>query len=402
MSTSSRDNRVIASITKPRRSPPGDVQNSLFFQGQGGRTVLPPISSAFPTSRFPVPNTYTTPYTQPRSSPGRYEINPQAFNCGPWSSSSNNTSPQLSATYPNYETTERYSTLPNYTTASYPSRSSSPVGASPESPEESRRLPPLSGHTSLDRWNHPAYVATTPSGYQNVRCSTTYTAVYPGYPGNTSAAYPYSISPQDHTNHSQLTNLSTSSRAAVFGELDTQRPEPTPSSPYNGSTNTAAQASSSASPPAQSATTEEPTIKKKRKRADANQLRVLNDTYARTAFPSTEERLHLAKILDMSPRSVQIWFQNKRQSMRQTSRQTSSASSGTYQTIAVVPQGDSIMDELGNSSAYSSGSVPMTDVQYLTAPPQDTSRTHSPHTSSPHQRIRVAEDPDSRKWARGY
>ena len=51
----------------------------------------------------------------------------------------------------------------------------------------------------------------------------------------------------------------------------------------------------------------EPTIKKKRKRADARQLEVLNATYARTAFPSTEERAALAKELDMSARSVQIW-----------------------------------------------------------------------------------------------
>jgi homeobox protein YOX1/YHP1 len=52
----------------------------------------------------------------------------------------------------------------------------------------------------------------------------------------------------------------------------------------------------------------EPTIKKKRKRADARQLEVLNATYARTAFPSTEERAELAKKLDMSARSVQIWL----------------------------------------------------------------------------------------------
>lgn len=51
----------------------------------------------------------------------------------------------------------------------------------------------------------------------------------------------------------------------------------------------------------------EPMIKKKRKRADAEQLKVLNETYARTAFPSTEERIELAKKLGMSARSVQIW-----------------------------------------------------------------------------------------------
>ena len=54
----------------------------------------------------------------------------------------------------------------------------------------------------------------------------------------------------------------------------------------------------------------EPTIKKKRKRADARQLEVLNSTYNRTAFPSTEERMKLAKDLDMSARSVQIWLEH--------------------------------------------------------------------------------------------
>ena len=53
---------------------------------------------------------------------------------------------------------------------------------------------------------------------------------------------------------------------------------------------------------------QEPTIKKKRKRADARQLEALNRMYARTAFPSTEERQQLAKDLDMSARSVQIWL----------------------------------------------------------------------------------------------
>jgi homeobox protein YOX1/YHP1 len=54
--------------------------------------------------------------------------------------------------------------------------------------------------------------------------------------------------------------------------------------------------------------TAEPTIKKKRKRADARQLEALNRMYARTAFPSTEERQQLARDLDMSARSVQIWL----------------------------------------------------------------------------------------------
>ncbi|KZT43638.1 homeobox-domain-containing protein [Sistotremastrum suecicum HHB10207 ss-3] len=73
----------------------------------------------------------------------------------------------------------------------------------------------------------------------------------------------------------------------------------------------------------------EPTLKKKRKRADAYQLRILNDVYARTAFPSTDERNALARQLDMTPRSVQIWFQNKRQANRQNRYQPAPLASPT-------------------------------------------------------------------------
>lgn len=60
-------------------------------------------------------------------------------------------------------------------------------------------------------------------------------------------------------------------------------------------------------PPISPSSTEEQLVKKKRKRADAHQLKVLNETYARTAFPTTEERLALAHQLDMTARTVQIW-----------------------------------------------------------------------------------------------
>ncbi|KAK2464278.1 hypothetical protein APHAL10511_003735 [Amanita phalloides] len=398
MSTSSRENRVIAGIAKPRRSPPGDVQGSVFFTGQGGRTVLPPLSSAFPTSRFPVPNTYTTPYTQPRSSPGRYDLTPQAF-YGSWPSG--NTSPQLSAAYPNYETTERYSSLSNYTTTAYPSRTSSPVGVSPDSPGESRRLPPIPP-TNVERWSSTNYVPTSSNYQPGVRSSTAYGSVYPSYSPTTPYSYP--IPPQEHPSQSSLTTMTTSSPTTVYGELDTQRSEPRSGSPFHRGTTNVQQPNLPAASSSQTNTTEEPTIKKKRKRADANQLKVLNETYARTAFPSTEERLALAKALDMSPRSVQIWFQNKRQSMRQTNRQSSSVSSTTHHSFTVSSPGESFMSDMGNSSsAYdTSGTVTMTDVSYLTAAPQDTSRTHNPHTSSSHQRIRGPEDSESRKWSRGY
>ncbi|KAK9711175.1 hypothetical protein K7432_007967 [Basidiobolus ranarum] len=57
-------------------------------------------------------------------------------------------------------------------------------------------------------------------------------------------------------------------------------------------------------------------VKPKRKRANANQLKVLNQLFQQTFFPSTELRIELGKQLGMSPRTVQIWFQNKRQAWR--------------------------------------------------------------------------------------
>jgi homeobox protein YOX1/YHP1 len=81
---------------------------------------------------------------------------------------------------------------------------------------------------------------------------------------------------------------------------------------------------------------QEPTIRKKRKRADARQLEALNRMYARTAFPSTEERQQLARNLDMSARSVQIWFQNKRRARRQGGH--NSANSSINQATVTLPE----------------------------------------------------------------
>jgi hypothetical protein len=47
--------------------------------------------------------------------------------------------------------------------------------------------------------------------------------------------------------------------------------------------------------------------KPKRRRANAAQLRLLNETYVRTTFPTTEERVEIARRINMTPRQVQIW-----------------------------------------------------------------------------------------------
>ncbi|ORZ18568.1 hypothetical protein BCR42DRAFT_229272 [Absidia repens] len=62
-------------------------------------------------------------------------------------------------------------------------------------------------------------------------------------------------------------------------------------------------------------------LKAKRRRANAKQLQILNQVFDRTFFPSTQMRAELGRQLGMSPRTVQIWFQNKRQAMRTRERQ---------------------------------------------------------------------------------
>ncbi|KAI7906840.1 uncharacterized protein BX663DRAFT_493970 [Cokeromyces recurvatus] len=65
---------------------------------------------------------------------------------------------------------------------------------------------------------------------------------------------------------------------------------------------------------------EEEPVKAKRKRASSSQLNILNRVFEQTFFPSTELRIELGRQLGMSPRTVQIWFQNKRQSLRMKER----------------------------------------------------------------------------------
>lgn len=66
-------------------------------------------------------------------------------------------------------------------------------------------------------------------------------------------------------------------------------------------------------------------LKAKRRRASSKQLHVLNKVFERTFFPSTQLRAELGRQLGMSPRTVQIWFQNKRQAIRTRERTSSSS-----------------------------------------------------------------------------
>jgi hypothetical protein len=61
-------------------------------------------------------------------------------------------------------------------------------------------------------------------------------------------------------------------------------------------------------------------VKAKRRRASSKQLGVLNKVFERTFFPSTQLRAELGRQLGMNPRTVQIWFQNRRQAIRTKER----------------------------------------------------------------------------------
>lgn len=356
---------------KTRRSPPGGVsQSSGFFQqGQGGRTVLPPLSSAFPTSsRSPVPGHYPNPYSQTRPSPAKAEHSASAYHQWPPSTSPVTTAQPHSSTI--YEQCDsRYQeACGSYQQRPSPSMSTAPHG--------SRQLPPLSVHSPMvrdDRSQGANYGSVGPQiQYCDIRSPTaTYPTEYTQYQHQTPYSYPPVPDPRSHAfplphlpHHCHQISLVYPQERGLPASVD----PPYPRGPVTG-------LPLSQEPVSVLTTPEEPVIKKKRKRADAAQLKVLNETYARTAFPSTEERAELARKLDMSARSVQIWFQNKRQAARQTSRQASSSTNNAsrHQPFAMTSQANDLTHA---SSRQASGST-----RYQSFTP--TSQADDPtHTSS--------------------
>ncbi|KAJ7772607.1 hypothetical protein DFH07DRAFT_166651 [Mycena maculata] len=343
------------------RTPAAD-QSGVFFQtGQGGRTLLPPISSAFPISHFPVPP-HSSQYTQPRSSPRGFDYG-QSYNNQWQPNNTPMTAPQPAFAY--YDD-PRYSAQPY--PAVYAPRSATVAPGVHQS--DHRKLPPLSTAASGrdERWTS-SYPTPPFNGSPNshIRSPTA------SYPASYTTAYPASNNYDYHVNDPRYVS-------ALSPQLMANDPRAV--SPYGrGSSH----ASPPTPPPISPIGSDEPAVKKKRKRADAAQLRVLNETYARTAFPSTEERLALAKALDMSPRSVQIWFQNKRQSMRQTNRQSSTA----HQSFSLSPD-EHIIDDMDYESSMSVAGTSRSSTSRM--------------PSSSHRHPRSQEDViDPRKWPRaGY
>ncbi|KAJ8509066.1 hypothetical protein ONZ45_g8730 [Pleurotus djamor] len=276
------------------------------------------------------------------------------------------------SSYGNYEYDTRYTLQSSY--SSYPSRTSPTI---PDPSSDSRRLAPLQTQAGpYSTVNSNAHIRSPTASYPH-----TY---YSQEQGN---SYPYTNVPTNHSHH------------VTPHSVSQPRMEPRATSPFNRGAHPDSSQQAYSAPPV-SPTTDEPMIKKKRKRADAAQLKVLNDVYSRTAFPSTEERLSLAKQLDMSPRSVQIWFQNKRQSMRQTNRQSSTL----HQSFSIAPGQDAV-DEVPYGSSIGYGSSNMSVVagssygMPRSSPDSNRATMNSTSPSIPPRRPgSSAGAVDSRKW----
>jgi homeobox protein YOX1/YHP1 len=208
--------------------------------------------------------------------------------------------PQPTSSFTNYETHSRYSTQPHYTT--YSSRGTPPI---PGHQPDSRKLPPLATNTD-PQWQTSPYIPAS-SNYNvggGIRSPTaSYPTAYAGYPTSNQPSYTYQMPAQEHR---MVPSMNPQTHMSVYGTDSSHVDIHRNPSPYSrGSSHVSPPTYTP--PPVSPTSPDESTIKKKRKRADAAQLKVLNETYNRTAFPSTEERLALAKALDMSARSVQIW-----------------------------------------------------------------------------------------------
>lgn len=191
--------------------------------------------------------------------------------------------------------------------SSYPARDQ--ASSYPINPADSRTLPPINVHN--DRWQQGAYPSSSVNRPTENIYSPVATYPAPSYPQFSShqpqTTSHHSVAAPDSRNYPQSGPIAGSSTGQSSGTHHARR-----TSLSVDRSSSIRSTGHATSPYARHAhqvepSDETPQVKKKRKRADAEQLKVLNETYARTAFPSTEERQELATRLNMTPRSVQIW-----------------------------------------------------------------------------------------------
>ncbi|KAM5530964.1 hypothetical protein V8D89_015346 [Ganoderma adspersum] len=296
-----------------------NTRRGLFHLGQGGRTVLPPLHLPFRTSRSPAPDSSLSSQL-PQQDPTQTHTDPSIAHFSQQGWPTNQVQGHQQAVP--FSSDPRYQSQQQAAYGSYPSRSSpNMIGG----PQDSRILPPLNmGPSQMPSHHIPMTSASqvrSPTGaYQ------TFATPYPqhqpntyGYPGPAPPDPRHLPPPLPMSNPYDQTSSLGGRRGSLVERSNPLRTSGHGASPYPRVPSVVPHVPE---PPV------EP-VKKKRKRADAEQLKVLNETYNRTAFPSTEERIELAKKLGMSARSVQIWFQNKRQAMRQSSRQAAASAPPT-------------------------------------------------------------------------
>lgn len=109
--------------------------------------------------------------------------------------------------------------------------------------------------------------------------------------------------------------------------------------------------------------------KHKRRKPSKIQTQVLNAVFSHTCFPSTKVRTDLSRELDMSMRSVQVWFQNRRQSLRHKKNQNvcNSVDSGNL-TIPVSELVQQFKREEAEPLSNSENSSPVIDSSSLKDP----------------------------------
>ncbi|KAF8268640.1 hypothetical protein EI94DRAFT_1727283 [Lactarius quietus] len=383
--------------------PGGDSNNGQFEQG---KIVLPPLAAAFPTSDSSVHGNRSSSHStqqHPQYVQQQYHTSPQ---------------PQAQAAY---GPVTGYSYQQPPPDQRYPSgRAYNPHRASPSSHlPDPRQLAPLPDrYQSSPYYSHDSQAQPTasemrsphvysPAGYPHLQSLThTHTHTSPPLPSSSGrGSMPVATLANPHHHHQSMSIGPSLDRTPHIARSSAQLPYP----------RSAPQADMLPSPAdyGPSSDSAEPTlIKKKRKRADARQLEVLNATYNRTAFPSTEERAALAKQLDMSARSVQIWFQNKRQAMRQGGRTTTGTPAtnpapNPVPTLVPVPTPtppvaryrDPSPAGYRNPSPAAGHMMQQSGNPYTSrSPPPVTVRVQTP--SPPGGRSR-ADDP-RRNWPRGY
>ncbi|KAH9949568.1 homeobox-domain-containing protein [Amylocystis lapponica] len=379
-----------------RRSPAGGGTNNsnnngrrgLFHIGQGGRTVLPPLHLPFRTSRSPVPDPSFSANQYPQQEPPqvRNEFNTPGYGQSGWPSNT------PTGHHPSAPTDPRYSVAqPSY--GSYP---------------DSRTLPPLNmpqGQLHSGASNVPmgpgAHIRSPSAGYP-----ASY-APYQDHPQQASTSY-YPSAPDPRNLPPPVNPMGFDASSGMMprrGSMSVDRTVPSRMSsmhgpsPYPRNPPIVAPSPYTPEPPAP-----ESPIKKKRKRADAEQLKVLNETYSRTAFPSTEERIELAKKLGMSARSVQIWFQNKRQAMRQSTRQASTSIPPTTNEPFPGSSHSSSPSGLPNAGGYGSHPNPMgpSSISQAYGVPQSGSRLIPSPVPSLHHRGRSPGPDEEERSLRRY